>query len=145
MNSIKNAWNSESISVYSEKIAISVKYNNKENYNNNKLISVFDIEGMLHNSIGKIIKANSHIGYNKFNSVFISCAENKLFGAFQNRPVIFAENLIGGELYYKDLREYNLPEIASIINKEKSRGLDTPETKKTNYSIKFITYCYGSF
>ncbi len=140
---INDALRSDSISVQSNKIAISIKYKKKANYDSNKLISIFNIDGTFSHSIGKIIKTNSYKGFHKFNSVFINRVENIFFGAFQNPPVIFANDLSGEELYYKDLREYNLPEIVSLMKKEKSLKLDTPETKITTQSIKSIKYCHG--
>lgn len=36
-----------------------------------------------------------------------------------------------------------MPEIVSLMKKEKSLKLDTPETKITTQSIKSIKYCHG--
>jgi len=140
---IENAWQSEALCVNSDHIFITVKDKDRTTYNDNKLISIFNFEGEEINNIGKIVKCESHIGYREFNSVYINVIENRIFGAFRNRPIIFGYEIDGKRLFIKDLRSFNLLEIQRKIEHEKALGFDTPNTKKSGYSLRFITFCTG--
>jgi len=138
---IENAWQSEALCVYRDHIFITVKYKDRTNFNDNKLISIFNFEGDEINKIGKIIKCKSHIGYREFNSIYINVIKNRIFGAFCNRPIIFGYEIDGKRLFLKDLRSFNLPEIQRKMEQEKALGLDTPNTETSGYSLRFITFC----
>ncbi len=140
---VENAWQSEALCVYGDHIFITVKYKDKTAFNENKLISIFNFEGDEIINIGKIIKCESYIGYREFNSAYINVIENRIFGAFRNRPIIFGYDIDGKQLFLKDLRNFNLPEIQRKMEQEKALGLDTPNTKRSGYSLKFMTFCTG--
>lgn len=138
---IENGWRADSLCVDSDFIYVGVRYLDEKNYNQHGLITVFDKQGRRIDEMGKIILCASRIGYLHFNNVFLSMARNKIFGAFKNRPIIFCYGTDGKEQFYINLEKAGIEEVRGLIEKEKSEGFDTPETKKTDGSLRMINYC----
>lgn len=140
---IENTWGSESLCVHADQILVSVKYRDSKNYNSEKLISLFNKEGKKIGSMGKIIENRSHVGYKNYNAIYFKAIDDKIFGAFQNFPIIFSYDINGITHFYKNLRKSEINEINHVYEKGKSAGVDTPETERPDYSIKTIEYCSG--
>lgn len=89
-----------SLCVHDKFIFIGVRYMDEKNYNRRWLIIVFNKEGKKIPEIGKIIKCASRIGYLVFNEIFMSISDNKMFGAFCHRQVVFCYGIDGQEHFF---------------------------------------------
>lgn len=139
---IENAHLSGSLYVCNDLILVNVKYRNKESYNQEKLIAIFNKKGKRIKNVGKIIKCNKIAGYLTFNSIFINVVDNIIFGGFSYYPVIFAFDFEGRELFYKNLTDL-VKEIQELIEYGKKMGFDTPESMKEEWGVRAVIYCSG--
>lgn len=140
---IENAWLADCVCVEGDFIFVGVRYLDEEHYNQRGLITVFDWQGKKIKEIGKIVRCASRIGYQCFNEIFMSMADKEIFGAFKNRPIIFCYGANGKEHFWINLGNVAIEEIRRLIEREKSEGFETPETKKTDFSLRFLNYCRG--
>lgn len=140
---IKNIWAASSIYVYHNRILIDVRYKDIKEYNKNKLISIFDLNGHNIIKLGRIIKCQKWGGYLNFNSCFIDVNGKKIFGTFPFYPIIFCYDFDGTELLYKDLRDLGIPEIDHIQEEITRRGLDTPESIQREEGTSTMEFCSG--
>lgn len=139
---INNVWLADSIAVSDESIFIGARYwdINKVGH---KLISVFDCGGNKKREIGRIIDCPVPSGYLYFNIVFLAVKKNKIYGAFENRPIIFCYKPDGEEIFVRDLSNAGIEEIDFISERERQEGFDTPETTSSNRQLRILQYCWG--
>jgi hypothetical protein len=136
----ENVFIADSSCITDKYIIFSPKYKDRINYNKKKLISVYTKASKKIKNFGKIIKCKNYEAYVVFNKISLKVKNNYIYGCFENYPIVFCYNIEGKEVFYKDLREFNIKEINNIDKKFKTGGFDTPESikrKKGIYSIRF--------
>ncbi|MEM0173748.1 MAG: hypothetical protein QXI16_04500, partial [Sulfolobaceae archaeon] len=140
---IEKAWISDSIAVNERLIITDTRYASGNNYNSLRLISMFDHKGKKLEEIGKIIKCASMIGYLNFNQAYLALKKDQIFGAFDNRPILFSYKKDGTEIIFKDLEKDGFEEIIIKAKKERDENFDTPETIKSDNNLRYLNYCSG--
>lgn len=137
--SIENAFGSDAFWVHNDLIFTGVKYKNKENFNKENLITVFNRKGRIIKSFGEIIKSSNMWSYVTFNSVYINLVDNTIFGAFKFEPLIFAYNLEGRKIFSKDLSSL-IKEVRDLRDYRDKMGFNTPMNVKDS-GVKVINFC----
>ena len=117
------------------------------NFNQYKLLTVFDSKGKTVAQFGDIVKCHNIYAYLIFNSSFFSIVDENLTGALATVPIIFKYKTNGTKVYQKDLRNMNL-EIIRLLSektaKEKNNPYDTPEHMiSPEGGVHSFNYCKG--
>ncbi len=139
---IEKAFGTDSLCVTDDVILASVKYKRNEDFNKHNLITIFGKNGKIIKSIGKIIKCQTYAGYLTFNTIFISAMDKTIFGTFGFYPVIFAYDINGKEIFYKNLAP-SIQDIRELKEYAEEKGFDRPEYTKKEGKILTAKYCSG--
>lgn len=116
---------------------------NIEDVHRQKLMTVFDSSGRILREFGKTIQCASAYAQHVFNSVYLALHRGIIYGAFRNLPIIFAYDLNGNEIYFKNLTDAGISEIDKLVRQSREELLDTPEKIGKDGGINGMTYCRG--
>ena len=140
----KNSYCSDSLIEENGDIYLNMRYNDKENYNNQNLISIFSRNGEYKRSFGNVLQSKRFYPFTEFNSSYLSYNEGKLYGAFKYYPIVFCYNLSDGKkLFYRDLKDDGIEEIDSTFNYGLEVGVDLPDNLKMEKGFKGAIYIHG--
>ncbi|MBE3145172.1 MAG: hypothetical protein IMZ61_14830 [Planctomycetes bacterium] len=107
------------------------------------LLSVFDYSGRKIREIGKTIPCRTAFSNWIFNSAYLHLSGKTLYGAFRNLPIIFAYNLSGKEIYFRDLRITGYPEIAKLLDRGREIQADSPDHVADERGIRAVVFSRG--
>jgi len=139
---IRDAYSTESILIDNDEIFLSVKYRSREEYNKNKLISVFSLSGKKLRDFGETVSSMNYNGHVMFNRVRLFKHGDRIFTPYNFWPIIriFEKEK---EIKRINLLEQNLDEIEEIAMLGKKQGVDTPQSLSSDSGVSSIIYCSG--
>lgn len=107
--------------------------------NEEPIFSIFDFNFNQIRTFGKAIKCSSHIAHLHFNLVELFADGQIIYGAYACLPILFAfDRHTGKELFKRDLRLSDIPEINRALQREREIMADTPEKQNKPNQIRLV-------
>ncbi len=136
-----NAYCAESMVKENDRFYVNIRYKDKENFNKQKLISIFSDNGAKKGSFVRVLQPARLYPFSEFNACYLEKENGKLYGAFKCYPVIFCYDLKDGrEIYYRDLLKDGIAEFDALYQFGIDNGADLPHDLKMERGVKTVLY-----